>query len=129
MDPTLIASGDLAYLGDAAFELLVREHLIRSGHSGAGRLNALAKEYVTAKKQAEAAGRILPVLNEAETGVYRRARNQSRAAAPPSATVAEYRKATALEALFAYLYLAGERDRMRELFAIGFPDTQEQAPL
>lgn len=129
MDPTQIASGDLAYLGDAAFELIVREHLILAGHSGAGRLNAQAKAYVTAKKQAEAAERILPALNEAEAGVYRRARNQSKAAVPHSATVAEYRKATALEALFAYLYLAGEHDRMRELFGIGFPETSKEAPL
>lgn len=131
MDPTLIASGDLAYLGDAAFELLVREHLILSGHSGAGRLNRMAKEYVTAVRQAEAAERILPVLNEVEAGVYRRARNQSKAAPPPSATTAEYRKATALEALFAYLYLVGEHDRMRELFTIGYPDADahEETPL
>lgn len=129
MDPALIASGDLAYLGDAVFELLVREHLILTGHSGAGKLNRAAKEYVTAKKQAQAAERILPVLSEAEAGVYRRARNQSKAAAPPSATVAEYRKATALEALFAYLYLAGQHARMRELFGIGFPETQEEPPL
>ncbi len=124
MEPTQIASGDLAYLGDAALELLVREHLIRQGHSGPGRLNALAREYVTAVRQSAAVERILPLLDEDEADVYRRARNQHKAAPPPSATVAEYRRATGLEALLAYLYLSGRFDRMRALFAAAYPGNE-----
>lgn len=121
MEALQIPSADLAYLGDSVMELLVREYLIRQGHSGAGRLNALAKDYVTAIRQAQAAERILPHLNETEEGVFRRARNHGKLTPPPSASIAEYRKATALEALFAYLYLIGNQDRMRELFEIGYP--------
>ncbi|MGM9681269.1 MAG: Mini-ribonuclease 3 [Eubacteriales bacterium] len=121
MDVLQIPSADLAYLGDSVMELLVREHLIRQGHSGAGKLNALARSYVTAICQAQAADRILPCLDETEEGVFRRARNHGKPSPPPSASIAEYRKATALEALFAYLYLIGNRERMRELFEIGYP--------
>lgn len=121
MDVLQIPSADLAYLGDSVMELLVREHLIRQGHSGAGKLNALARNYVTAVCQAKAAERILPDLDETEEGVFRRARNHGKLTAPPGASIAEYRKATALEALFAYLYLIGNRDRIRELFEIGYP--------
>ena len=126
-----MAAGDLAYLGDAALELLVREHLIRQGHSGPGRLNAMAKEYVTAVRQSAAVERILPLLDETEEGVYRRARNQHKAAPPPSATATQYRRATGLEALFAYLYLKGRWDRMRALFSAAYPAPQnapETAP-
>lgn len=121
MEVLQVPSADLAYLGDSVMELLVREHLIRQGHSGAGRLNVLARDYVTAIRQAQAADRIFPLLNETEEGVFRRARNHGKLTPPPSASIAEYRKATALEALFAYLYLMGNQDRMRELFEIGYP--------
>lgn len=128
MEPSQLASGDLAYLGDAALELMVREHLIRQGHSGPGRLNALAREYVTAVRQSAALERILPLLDETEAGVYRRARNQHKTTPPPSASAAQYRRATGLEALFAYLYLEGRWDRMRTLFAAAYPASGENPP-
>lgn len=121
MNVLQIPSPDLAYLGDSVFELTVRRHLIELGKSGAGKLNRLAQEYVTAVGQAKAADRILPVLSEEEEGVFRRARNHGKLTAPHGATIAEYRKATALEALFAYLYLEGRQDRIHTLFEIGYP--------
>lgn len=120
MNPLQIPSADLAYLGDAVIELLVREHLIKEGHSGAGRLNAMAKNYVTAAAQADAAAKILPLLDEEEAGVYRRGRNQSRPSVPPSSTASQYRAATAFEALFAYLWLKGDRSRADELLAAAY---------
>jgi ribonuclease III family protein len=120
MDPLQIPSADLAYLGDAVFEVLVRERLIKEGHSGAGRLNRMAMDYVTAVNQSAAADRIISELRDDESDVFRRARNQSKAPPPPSATVAQYRKATAFEALFAYLWLCGKSDRAHELFEKAF---------
>lgn len=121
-----IPSGDLAYLGDAVIELLVRERLVKSGHSGAGRLNRMAAEYVTAVKQAEAVDRITHLFTEDESDVFRRARNQTKSAVPRSATAAEYRKATALEALFAYLMLKGDTQRMYELFDAAYPQDNNE---
>ncbi len=120
MNASQIPSADLAYLGDAVFEMLVRERLIKEGHSGAGRLNRMAMDYVTAVNQSAAADRIISELSDDESDVFRRARNQSKAPPPPSATVAQYRKATALEALFAYLWLSGKSDRAHELFEKAF---------
>lgn len=39
---------------------------------------------------------------------------------PKSCTMAEYRRATGLEAVFGYLWLAGEKDRLEQLCRIGF---------
>ena len=39
-----------------------------------------------------------------------------RAAVPKGASVGQYHAATALEALFGYLYLRGETERLNELF-------------
>jgi ribonuclease-3 family protein len=124
MDVLQIPSGDLAYLGDSVLEVLVRRKLILDGHSGAGRLNRLAASYVTAVSQSLAMDRILPVLTETEEGVFRRARNQTKSSVPGSATVAQYRKASGMEALFAYLYLSNQKERMNDLFELAYPDSE-----
>ena len=115
-----LSSLDLAYLGDAVMELLVREHLIRSGISGTWALNHAALSYVKATAQSAALENILPILSEEEERVYKRARNSHTPPPPKSATVCEYRRATGLEALFAWLWLRDEKDRARELFEKAF---------
>ena len=106
----------LAYLGDAVFEVLVRNYLVGQGIGDAGKLSALSLEYVKATKQSEGLERILPHLSEEEAAVYRRGRNAA-GAHPKSASVTEYRRATGLEALFGYLYRKGEHARLAELFS------------
>ncbi len=115
----------LAYLGDAVFELVVREHLVVStGVSDPGKLNKLAASYVKATEQSRAVSRIEEFLTEEESAVYRRGRNISGVSVPHSASAVEYRRSTGLETLFAYLYLSGENERIRELFAKAFPDVE-----
>lgn len=115
-----LGTPELAYLGDSVIELLVRHRLIQNGVRGAGELNAAAKKYVTAKAQYEGAQKILPHLTEAEAGVLRRARNHKTGNVPKSASAAEYHMATGFEALFAYLYLNNEKDRIQTLFDMAF---------
>ena len=113
-------SAELAYLGDAVFEVLVREHLIKSGNVGAGRLNRMSLDFVKATSQSQAVEKILPLLDETEEGVFRRARNNIKASAPKSASAVEYKRASGLEALFGYLFLEGKTGRMYELFNAAF---------
>ena len=122
MDPRELGTPELAYLGDSVLELLVRQKLILSGVRGAGALNAAAKKYVTAANQASAAERIIPLLTSDEAAVLRRAKNHKTNNVPKSASSAQYHLATGLEALFAYLYLKNENDRINELFAIAFSE-------
>ena len=117
---TLPGSLELAYIGDALYDLYVREHLIAHG----GRVRALhrhAISLVCAHAQAEALGRIEGMLTEAEAGVVRRARN-AKQSPPRNADPAEYHRATALEAVVGYLYVTGNRERMNELLAAALPD-------
>ncbi len=115
----------LAYLGDSVLELLVREHLIAAGLSTAAHLNRAAAEYVTARAQAQAMLRILPLLDEQESAIFRRGRNNVHGNVPKSATVSEYRTATGMECLFAALYLGGKQERLRALFDAAYrPDEQ-----
>jgi ribonuclease-3 family protein len=122
MEPSLntYSTAALAYLGDCVIELCVREHLTRLGLSSSASLNKEALKYVRAGAQAEAMKRILPLLSEAEAAAFRRGRNVGHTNTPKSATVAEYRSATGMEALFGWLHLAGRKDRIDELFAIAY---------
>ena len=69
-----------------------------------------------ASAQAKAIEHILPDLTEEEETVYRHGRNAKPKTVPKSATVAEYAHATALEALFGWLYLRDDHARINELF-------------
>ena len=106
----------LAYMGDAVFGLLTRERIVLAGEKPPAELNRLARGYVTAVAQSAAVERLLPLLDEDETAVYKRGRNAKSAHAPKSAGAVEYRRATGLECLFGYLYLAGRIERARALF-------------
>ena len=114
------SSAALAYLGDCVMELCVREYLVQKGLSSSARLNAAALDFVRAPKQARAMENILPLLNEEENAVFHRGRNIGHTNTPKSATVAEYRAATGMEALFGYLHLQGKQDRIRQLFAVAY---------
>ena len=107
----------LAHVGDAVYELLVRTLLAERGVATALQLHRETVARVKAPAQAKAAAVILPHLTEAEHDVYRRGRNSHVNSVPHAASKAEYHAATGLEAVFGWLYLAGERERIRELFA------------
>lgn len=111
------SSASLAYLGDCALEIYVREYLVRElSISSSAKLNKAALEFVRAPKQAEAMKKILPILNEQEKEVFKRGRNLGHSNVPKASTVAEYRVATGMEALFGWLWLEGKQERLRELF-------------
>lgn len=111
-----ISSIGLAHLGDAVYELLVRAWLCAHGKATGKGLHRSAIELVCAPAQAAKAEKILPLLTEEETAVYKRGRNAHVHTVPHSASRADYLKATALESLLGWLYLRGERERINELF-------------
>lgn len=112
-----ISSIGLAHLGDAVYELLVRTYLCAHGKATGKGLHRATIELVCAPAQARSAEKILPRLTEEEQAVFRRGRNANVHSIPQHASRAEYQQATALEALFGWLYLRGERGRIEELFA------------
>lgn len=118
-----ISGADLAYLGDAVLEVMVRERLVKLGHGKAAPLSEKALSYVTAKAQSEALSKIEGMLTEEEEAVYHRARNNYRTSnVPKSATPAQYRRSTGFEAIFGYLYLEKNTERLSELFEAAYPE-------
>lgn len=111
----------LAFIGDAVYSLYVREKLAFFSDAKAGELNRLATERVRAGAQANFAEKLLSVFTEEELAVYKRARNSKKGTKAKSSTVAEYNMSTGLEAVFGYLYVTGELERLNEL--LNYEDT------
>ena len=113
-----ISSIGLAHMGDAVFELLVRSWLCQHGRATGKGLHQATIQLVRAEHQALCAEKILPMLTEEELAVFRRGRNAQVHTVPHHASRAQYAAATALEALLGWLYLAGRRQRISELFDV-----------
>ena len=115
-DINAISNLGLAHIGDAVFEVLCRSYLCAGGGTNVGNLHRQTVAMVKATNQAELADKLLPHLTDEELSYYRRGKNSHVHAVPKGATPAQYAKATGLEALLGALYLAGETDRINELF-------------
>ena len=115
-DPRQLSPLTLAFVGDAVFELFVRERLVCQGNCSVNKLHRRAVEQVCCQAQAGAAQRLLPLLTQEEADVFRRGRNAHVTHVPKNADPADYHAATAFEALFGYVYLKGELERLRLFF-------------
>lgn len=115
-NPKQLSPLTLAFLGDAVFELLVREELVQEANMPVARLHHRAVGVVCAGAQSDAVAVLEPILTEEEHEIYKRGRNANGHHVPKNADPAEYRRATGLEALFGFLYLKGEQERIRFLY-------------
>lgn len=114
----------LAHMGDCVYEIMTRSWLTTSGLATNRNLHRETIRLVCAGAQAAGAAAILPMLTEEEMDVFRRGRNAKPKSVPKSSSVAEYAHATAVEALFGWLYLQQRYDRLNELFAAILPAAQ-----
>jgi len=112
----------LAWLGDAAFEDEVRRRIAAHGDWPVDRLDAIKAAVVCAAGQAQLFDAVEPALDRGERALASRARNAGpTGTGPRRATTAEYRAATALEALVAAWLLDGEAGRARFDAVLGAP--------
>ena len=109
----------LVFVGDAVYSLFVREKLTFTSDSKTGELNKLATEQVNATAQSEFVKEIMPLLNEDELSVFKRARNAKKPTKAKHASVSQYNVATGFEAVLGYLYLIGDNDRLNFLLNKG----------
>lgn len=108
----------LAFIGDGVYDLLVREQLVCEANRPVGALNNEKIKTVCCTAQAKIAKELLKSLTEEETDVFKRGKNAHAMTVPKNAKKIDYHMATGLEALFGYLYLKGDLERLRELFAL-----------
>lgn len=109
----------LAYIGDAAYELVIRTMVVEKGNRQASQLHRLTTSYVKAQTQAAMIEALEPELTEEELAIYKRGRNAKSYTSAKNASILDYRKATGLEALIGYLYLSGREERVLFLIKEG----------
>ena len=102
----------LAYIGDAVYDLVVRTIVVERGNKSANVLHKGTVKYVNARVQAKMIDALESELTEEEMAVYHRGRNAKSYTTAKNASIIEYRKATGLEALYGYLYLNGQQERL-----------------
>lgn len=107
----------LAYLGDAIYEVYIRESLINKGINKVERLQEESVKYVSAKGQAKILDNLIStgILNEEEADIVKRGRNYKRSSHPKNTDIVTYKYATGFETLIGYLYLTN-KDRLNEIF-------------
>ena len=105
----------LAYVGDTVFDLSVRTQLVLTKEEAPKLMHTDAVYFVKASAQAQMAKYLLDSLNEKETAVLKRGRNQKSLSVPKNALLLDYKWATGFEALLGYLYVTGQSERLYEL--------------
>ena len=105
----------LAYMGDAVYEVYIREMMIRKRNVSVHRLHVESIRYVKAAAQSYILHEIMDELSEDELGIVKRGRNAKSATVPKNAKVSDYRYATAFETLIGYLYLGNNKERLNEI--------------
>lgn len=106
----------LAYLGDAVYELAVREYLLRSGQLYNKQLHQSAVALVRADCQSQLYDSIEDMLDETEKTVMRQGRNAKSGHQPPNTSVGAYRRATGVESLIGWLYWQGRQEKLDMIF-------------
>ena len=119
----------LAYIGDAAYEIVIRTILVRKANMQVNKLHRHAAGLVKAEKQSAMIEILLRFDNilfftmllkeEEEKQIYKRGRNAKSYTKAKNASTIDYRRATGFEAVMGYLYLKGDYKRMIDLIRAG----------
>ena len=107
----------LAYLGDAIYEVYIREKLIQKGVAKVEELQTQAVKYVSAKGQVKILNELLAnnLLTEEEITIVKRGRNYKRSTHPKHTDIITYKMSTGFESLIGYLYLTKQNSRLEEI--------------
>lgn len=110
------SSLNLAYIGDAVFEIYARTKVVVDFKSTVNEMNKKTREYVNANAQNVMYHKVLEIATEEEIKILKRGRNATSNSTAKNASKSAYRHSTGLEALVGYLYLTNEITRLNEIF-------------
>jgi len=117
MDLNSINIVTLAYMGDAYYEVYIREYLINKGIVKVEELQREAIKYVSAKSQCRIVTYLIDnnILNDFELEIFKRGRNYKRSSHPKNTDIITYKMSTGFEAVIGYLYLSNNINRIKEI--------------
>ena len=124
-DAKLLNPQVLAFVGDGVYSLYIRHKIIANNSFTGQKLHSEVVNYVKAKGQSNFIDKLLPLFNEDELSVFKRARNHKTLSQAKNANVIDYKRATGLEAVIGYLYLTNQIDRLNELLSYSVGEDNE----
>ena len=107
----------LAYIGDAIYEVKIREYLLQKGYQDVNKLHKYAIKFTSGENQSKIVDYLIGqnMLTEEEISYFKRGRNSSHSKNRRSISVISYKKATGFEAMIGFLYLSGQQERLEFL--------------
>ena len=110
----------LAYIGDAIYELKIREYLLKKGYQDVNILHKYAVKFTSGESQALIVDYLIKneIITEEEISYFKRGRNSGHSKNRRSISVISYKKATGFEAMVGYLYLSNQEERLNSLVEI-----------
>lgn len=115
LNPKEVSPLSLAYIGDAVYELYVRNYVMKDANMPVAKLHKKSTALVKAKAQSDIIYAIMDKLTDEEVAVYKRGRNAHSYTSAKNADIVDYRRATGFEALIGYIYLIKDEKRLNEL--------------
>lgn len=115
--PAQLGALTLAFIGDAVYELVMRNYVLSKGEAKVKDMHKSTVELVNADFQAECTDILLPILTHEELAIYKRGRNAHNAHTPKNKSEAQYHKSTGFEALIGYLYLKKDYGRLKTVLS------------
>lgn len=129
MDANLLNGLSLAYIGDAIYEVYIREYILSLGYSNVNRLHKKACEFTSGVSQSKFIRYFLDnnILTEEEQSIYKRGRNSHNHSVRKNIDIQSYMEATGFEAVIGYLYINKNPERIKELINICIEINKEVA--
>lgn len=121
-NPGLVSPLLLAFIGDSVYDICIRTALVKQGNRQVQKVHARATDFVSARAQSEAVSVLKKAFTEEEMNIFRRGRNAKFNTKAKNASTVEYKAATGFEAVFGYLFLKGDTDRIMELAALAMSE-------
>lgn len=117
----------LAYVGDAIYELKIREYLLEKGFQDVNKLHKYAVKFTSGESQAQIVDYLIKndLITEEEISYFKRGRNSGHSKNRRSISVISYKKATGFEAMIGYLYLSNQHNRLNDLLELIFKIVEE----
>jgi len=122
----IMSSQVLAFIGDGVYSLFIRQkQVLENKHLKGKDLHASVTNFVKATGQSNFIERLLPLLDEKELAIFKRARNYKAQSQAKHASIIDYKRATGLEAVIGYLYLIGNEKRLNEILNMSIGEVND----
>lgn len=115
MNYNLLNGANLAFVGDAYYELVIREYLINKKITNLHKLHDESVKYVSSSAHNSIMEKIMPLLDSEELDIFHRGRNYSYNSRRKNIKMGEYVNSSGFEALIGYLYLTNKKNRLDEI--------------